>query len=224
MSLSVILPTLNEADFVDGAIASLRRLGPCEVIVVDGGSTDDTIARAAGADLVLSGPRGRSAQMNRGAAHARGDVLLFLHADCTLEAGALDAARRCLSRPGIAAGCFRMTVTAPGLAFRLIDATATLRVRVTGIAYGDQGLFVRRDVFDRVGGFPALGFMEDVAMSRALGRVGRVVVAPARVFVSDRRWRKVGVVRQSLRNWTLTALAVAGVHPDRLARHYPAVR
>ena len=99
-----------------------------------------------------------------------------------------------------------------------------MRVRLTGIVYGDQGLFVRRDVFARVGGFPPLRFMEDVFISRALSRWGRVVVAPARVFVSDRRWRKVGVVRQTLRNWTLTALAVAGVHPDRLARHYPAVR
>jgi rSAM/selenodomain-associated transferase 2 len=224
VSFSVILPTLNEADCIAGAITSLRRLGPCEIIVADGGSRDDTLARAGGADLVLSGPRGRAAQMNHGAAHARGDVLVFLHADCTLEAGALATARRSLARPGVAAGCFRMTVTAPGLTFRLIDAAATLRVRLTGIAYGDQGLFVRRDMFDRVGGFPAMGFMEDVTMSRALRPMGRVVVASARVFVSDRRWRKVGVVRQTLRNWTLTALAVAGVHPERLARHYPAVR
>jgi rSAM/selenodomain-associated transferase 2 len=220
----VILPTLNEADRIVGAVASLRRLGPCEIIVADGGSTDDTLVRAAGADFVSSAPRGRAAQMNHGAAHARGDILVFLHADCTLEAGAFDAARRTLARPGVAAGCFRMTVTAGGLAYRLIDAAAALRVRLTGIAYGDQGLFVRRDVFVRVGGFPAVSFMEDVFVSRSLRRIGRVVVAPARVFVSDRRWSKVGLVRQTLRNWTLTALAVAGVPPDRLARHYPAVR
>ena len=223
-SVSVILPTLNEADCIAGAVESLRRLGPCEIIVADGGSTDDTLARAAGADRVLSGPRGRAAQMNHGAAHARGDILIFLHADCTLEAGALDAARRTLARPGVAAGCFRMTVTAGGLTYRLIDAAATLRVRLTGIVYGDQGLFVRRDAFARVGGFPAVSFMEDIVMSRVLRKCGRVVVAPARVYVSDRRWHRVGVVRQTLRNWTLTALAVAGVPPDRLARHYPVVR
>ena len=223
-SVSVILPTLNEADRVAGAVASLRRIGACEVVVADGGSGDDTLARAAGADLVLRAPLGRAAQMNHGAAHARGDILVFLHADCVLEAGAFDAARRTLARPGVAAGCFRMTVTAGGPAYRMIDAAATLRVRLTGIAYGDQGLFVRRDVFDRVGGFPALSFMEDVFMSRALRRLGRIAVTPARVHVSDRRWSKVGVVRQTLRNWTLTALAVAGVPPDRLARHYPVVR
>ena len=224
VSFSLILPTLNEADCVAEAIAAARRLGPCEVIVADGGSTDDTLARASAADLVLSGPRGRAAQMNHGAAHARGDILVFLHADCALEAGALAIVRRTLSRPGVVAGCLRMTVTAGGLVYRLIDAAATMRVRLTGIVYGDQGLFVRRDVFARVGGFPALRFMEDVFISRALRRRGRVVVAPARVFVSDRRWRKVGVVRQTLRNWTLTALAIAGVHPDRLARYYPALR
>ena len=223
-AVSVILPTLNEADRIAGAITSLRRLGPCEIIVADGGSTDDTLARASGADFVLSAPRGRAAQMNRGAAHARGDVLVFLHADCELEDGAFEVARRTLARPGVAAGCFRMTVTAGGWGYRMIDAAATLRVRLTGIAYGDQGLFVRRDVFDRIGGFPAVSFMEDVLVSRALRRIGRVVVAPARVFVSDRRWRKVGLVRQTLRNWTLTALAVAGVPPDRLARYYPVVR
>ena len=224
MTFSLILPTLNEADCIAEAIAAARRLGPCEIIVVDGGSMDDTLARAAGADLVLVGPRGRAAQMTHGADHARGDVLVFRHADCTLEAGALDAARRCLARPGVVAGCFRMTVTAKGISYRLIDSAATMRVRLTGIVYGDQGLFVRRDVFDRVGGFPALRFMEDVFISRSLRRLGRVAVAPARVFVSDRRWRKVGVVQQTMSNWTLTALAIAGVHPDRLERHYPAVR
>ena len=224
VSFSLILPTLNEADCIAEAIAAARQLGPCEVIVVDGGSTDDTLARAGGADLVLSGPRGRAAQMNHGATHAHGDILLFLHADCALEVGALAVVRRTLSRPGVVAGCFRMTVTAGGLVYRLIDAAGTMRVRFTGIVYGDQGLFMRREVFDRVGGFPALRFMEDVFISRALRQRGRVVVAPARVFVSDRRWRKVGVLRQTLRNWTLTALAIAGVHPDLLARHYPAVR
>jgi hypothetical protein len=106
----------------------------------------------------------------------------------------------------------------------MIDTAATTRVRWTGIAYGDQGLAVRREVFERIGGFPPLSFMEDVFISRRLLREGKLLVAPARIFVSDRRWKRVGIVRQTLRNWTLTALAMAGVHPDRLARFYPAVR
>jgi rSAM/selenodomain-associated transferase 2 len=221
---SVIIPTWNEAGCLAATLAALRSQGPLEVLVVDGGSTDDTLRAAAAADRVLVGPRGRAAQMNLGAAQARGDWLLFLHADCRLEPGALESARRCLARPGVAAGCFRMCVTAPGTLYRLIDVAATARVRLVGVIYGDQGLFLRRRLFEQVGGFPPLRFMEDVVISRLLRRRGRMVVAPRRIFVSDRRWRRVGVVRQTLRNWALTALALAGAHPDRLARFYPVVR
>ncbi len=224
VAVSIIIPTLNEAACVAATIASLRQQGPCEILVVDGGSSDGTPDAARLADRVLTSPPGRAAQMNHGAAHAAGDVLLFLHADCALEPGALTAAERLLSRRRVAAGCFRMHVTADGWAYRMIDAAATARVRATGVVYGDQGLFVRRGLFDAVGGFPALRFMEDVFISRALRRKGRVVVAPRRVYVSDRRWRRAGLIAQTLRNWTLTALALAGVHPDALARFYPAVR
>jgi hypothetical protein len=117
-----------------------------------------------------------------------------------------------------------MRVASPRPMFRLIDACATARVRLTGLVYGDQGLFVMRRLFERVGGFPPLRLMEDVFLSRALQRLGRIAVAPRRVYVSPRRWERQGVVRQTLRNWALTALAAAGVHPDRLARFYPAVR
>ena len=224
MTVSVIIPTLNEAACLAETLRSIRAEKPHEIIVVDGGSGDGTCERAEVADRLLRGPRGRAAQMNHGADHAVGDVLLFLHADCTLEAGALASAEKCLAARGVAAGCFRMTVTAPGSVYRLIDACATARVRLTGLMYGDQGLFVERRRFARVGGFPPLRLMEDVFISRTLRREGRVVVAPRRIFVSSRRWRRQGVVRQTLRNWTLTALAVSGVHPDRLAAFYPVVR
>jgi rSAM/selenodomain-associated transferase 2 len=224
VTFSVIIPALNEAGRLAATIAAVRRQGPCEVIVVDGGSTDTTVEEAQAADQVLSCAPSRAAQMNLGAAHARGEALLFLHADCRLGPGALAAAVRCLSRPGVAAGCFRMAVSAPGLAYRMIDAAATARVRLTGLVYGDQGLFLRRELFEQVGGFPVLRFLEDVFLSRTLRRHGRMVVAAAQVFTSDRRWRRVGIVRQTLRNWSLTALALAGVHPDRLAAFYPAVR
>jgi rSAM/selenodomain-associated transferase 2 len=224
VSVSVIIPTLNEASCLADTLRRLRPHRPHEVIVVDGGSTDATCGQAAEADRLLHGPRGRAAQMNLGAVHAAGDILLFLHADCGLEDGALAAAEHCLRRRGVVAGCFRMRVTSPRPVFRLIDACATARVRLTGLVYGDQGLFVTRRLFERVGGFPPLRLMEDVFLSRALRRLGRVTVAPRRVYVSPRRWEHQGVVRQTLRNWALTALAVAGVHPDRLARYYPSVR
>lgn len=220
--ISVVVPTLNEVSCLAGTLAALRRLGECQIVVVDGGSDDGTVALASAADAVLAGPRGRAAQMNHGAAHADGDVLLFLHADCRPEPGALESLRRVLRRH--VAGCFSMRVEAAGLAYRAIDEAATARVRLTGLAYGDQGLYLRRETFERVGGFPPLRFMEDVFISRRLRRLGRLGVSPRRVSVSDRRWRKVGVVRQTLTNWTLTALAMAGVGPDRLAGHYPVVR
>jgi rSAM/selenodomain-associated transferase 2 len=224
MTISVVIPVLNEAVCLAGTIRSVRAERPLEIIVVDGGSTDRTHEAARQADRILQGPCGRAAQMNLGAAHAAGDVLLFLHADCSLEAGALQAARACLRGRRVAAGCFRMAVAAPGPLYRLIEACATGRVRLTGLIYGDQGLFLERRQFERVGGFPPLRLMEDVFLCRRLRREGRMVVATRRIFVSARRWRREGVVRQTLRNWTLTALAAGGVHPDRLATLYPVVR
>jgi rSAM/selenodomain-associated transferase 2 len=223
MPVSVIIPTLNEAACLPDTLRNLRDQHPHEIIVVDGGSTDGTPDLAAGADKFLRGPRGRAAQMNLGAAHATGDVLLFLHADCTLDPGALAAAERAVRPPRVAAGCFQMYVTG-GPRYRSIAWGASARVRLTGVVYGDQGLFLRREVFERVGGFPPLKLMEDIFISRALRRRGRVVVLPQRIYVSPRRWQRVGLMRQTLRNWVLTGLAIAGVHPDRLAAYYPDVR
>lgn len=224
MPFSVIIPALNEAGNIAATIASVRRQGPCQIIVVDGGSDDDTEAAAAAADLVLVGQRGRAVQMNTGAAQARNDRLLFLHADCQLEEGALAEAEAILKRANIAAGCFTMHVPLPGLIYRCIEGCATARVRWTGFVYGDQGLFLRRNLFEQIGGFPPLRFLEDVFLSRQLRKRGRLAVAQARIVVSPRRWQQVGVLRQTLRNWTLTALAALGVHPDQLARWYPMVR
>jgi rSAM/selenodomain-associated transferase 2 len=224
VTVSVIIPTLNEEGCLSDTLLLLRQQQPLEIIVADGGSVDGTLHAAAEADLVLKAPCGRAAQMNAGAARARGDVLLFLHADCSLETGALAEAERLLERPKIIAGCFHMTVRAHGWLYRAIDACATARVRLTGLIYGDQGLFLRREHFERLGGFPPLRLMEDLFFSKQLCRHGRIAVAKKRIFVSPRRWQRSGLVRQTLRNWSLTALAAGGIHPDRLADFYPAVR
>lgn len=223
-AISVIMPTLNEAACIAGAIRSMRLQHPREIIVVDGGSADGTVALAQEADVILRSGKGRARQMNAGAARARGDVFLFLHADCTLEPGALVQAAGMLANRAILAGCFTMKVLADGWMYRSIEASASARVRMTGLIYGDQGLFLRREDFERLGGFPSLSFMEDLFFSRTLRAAGRVIVASRRIFVSPRRWQRAGIVRQTLRNWWLTGLAAAGVHPDRLADRYPAHR
>jgi rSAM/selenodomain-associated transferase 2 len=224
VSVSVIVPTLDEESCLGTTLRLLRRHRPHQIIVVDGGSTDATCQQAAEADLLLHAPRGRAVQMNRGAAQATGDVLLFLHADCALEEGALEEAERCLAGRGVAAGCFTMRVAADGWWYRAIDRCATARVRLCGLIYGDQGLFVRRDLFAQTGGYPEVRLMEDLLFSRQLRRRGRLVVAARRILVSPRRWQRAGLAWQTLRNWGLTALAIGGISPDRLARFYPPVR
>jgi glycosyltransferase involved in cell wall biosynthesis len=162
--------------------------------------------------------------MNAGAEHARGDVLLFLHADCELAPGALAEVERRLDRRDVAAGCFTMRIQAEGRLYRWIDAVAAARVRLTGITYGDQGLFVRRELFERLRGFPAVKFLEDVLFSRRLRKCGRIITARSRIMVSPRRWQRAGILSQTIRNWTILSLAAAGVSPDRLAELYPHVR
>lgn len=225
MRVSVIVPTLNEAIALPITLTCLQAQAPFEIIVADGGSTDQTLqcAAAAGARVVQA-PRGRALQMNAGAAVATGDALLFLHADCTLEDGALGQIPKLLSRRGVAGGCMLLAIPQPQPLYRGIEWCAAARVRLFGIAYGDQGIFVRRDVFEQIQGFPDLRLMEDVWFSLQLRRRGRLVISERHIYVSARRWVKSGIIRQTLRNWTLTILAAAGVHPNWLARFYPHVR
>jgi rSAM/selenodomain-associated transferase 2 len=226
VSISVVIPTLDEAGTI---VTTLRRMsgqGADEVVVADGGSRDGTAALARGEGArVVSAPRGRGVQQNRGAAATTGDVLLFLHADCWLDPGALTALRRFIAaNPRVAGGCFRMRVAAPNPLFRLIDAAAQLRAGLLGIPYGDQGIFVPRGVFARVGGFPEVALMEDVLLACALRRRGRLAVLPPRIHVSPRRWQHQGILRQTLRNTCLILSAALGVPPRILTHFYPVVR
>lgn len=225
LRISVVIPALNEAENVAATVASAAAPAVAEVLLVDGGSVDATVrvAERAGA-RVLRGERGRARQMNAGAVAASGDVLLFLHADTTLPPGFDALVVAAMRDPRVAGGRFDIDLvpTSPliGLTARLIN----LRSRLSKIATGDQALFVRRDVFADIGGFPDMPILEDVAFSVALKRRGRIACLRARVSSSSRRWRKDGVVRTILLMWTMRFLFFCGVSSRRLARLYADTR
>lgn len=221
--LSVIVPTLNEADGIQAQLASLeplRRRGH-EVIVADGGSADGTAELAlALADKVIHAAPGRAVQMNAGAAVARGEVLLFLHADTRLPAQADALVLQVLAISGKAWGRFDVSIEGRSLWFPLIAWAMNRRSRLTGIATGDQALFVKRAVFAQVGGFPAIALMEDIALSGRLKHLGRPVCLHERVITSGRRWERHGVFRTLLTMWRLRLAFFFGADPARLAREY----
>ena len=223
LKVSVIIPTLNEQQTIASAIASATQAGAHEVIVVDGGSTDQTTQIAARHAAVLTSEQsGRAVQQNLGAQHAVGDVLLFLHADCRLTPDSIsDLVGRLSSSPETIAGCFRQRIDQSGFRYRSLEAGNLWRARVLKSAYGDQGIFIRTSAFHELNGFPDVCFLEDLLLMKQLRRAGRIVVLDSHIEVSARRWQQRGVLRQTLRNWLIVALAHLGASPDRLAKFYP---
>jgi rSAM/selenodomain-associated transferase 2 len=222
MSLSIIVPVLNEAGALADALphlAALRAQG-AEVIVVDGGSADGSGEQwRRVADRVVQSPRGRARQMNAGAAAARGDVLLFLHADTRLPGGALERIGTAC-RAGAVWGRFDVSIRGDARTLAMVAALMNLRSRLTGIATGDQAIFVRRDAFRDAGGYPDQPLMEDIELSRRLKRAGRPACLRDKVVTSGRRWERSGVWRTILLMWRLRLLYWLGVPADALARPY----
>jgi rSAM/selenodomain-associated transferase 2 len=224
--ISIIVPVLDEAGAIEatlGAMQAMRARG-VEVIVVDGGSTDATRQLAAPlADRVIESPRGRSAQMNAGAWAARGSVLAFVHADTVLPPGA-DGAIAAALAAGPEWGRFDVAIDSAAPLLVLVALMMNLRSRLTGVATGDQALFVRRAAFERAGGFPDIPLMEDIALSKSLKHAGAPACLRERVVTSGRRWERHGTLRTILLMWRLRLAYALGADPRLLARRYDVER
>ena len=223
MNISIVIPALNESERIARQVEACLGLNPRpEVIVADGGSSDGTVskARRAGARVVPCIRRGRAAQMNVAARVARGDVLMFLHADVRVAQSAYDALIRSMQDPDLLGGAFRRRFEPGSFLLDLGCRLAEYRGKWFRIYLGDQVIFMRREAFQKIGGFPDILLLEDVEISRCLARVGKTRLLQETVVASGRRFDRDGNLRGLLRNLVLTGLYLLGVDPDRLARHY----
>ncbi len=223
LTIAIILPVLNEeADVVAGLnLLQPLRQQACQLIVVDGGSQDQTIVCAEPlAGQVIVSPKGRAAQMNVGAALTKADILWFLHVDSAPPADAATLIRAALSDPNRCWGRFDVQLSGQHPLLRVVETLMNLRSRLTGIATGDQGIFVRRELFERIGGYPAIALMEDIAISRLLKRHSWPVCLRQRLQTSSRRWERDGILRTVVLMWRLRLAYFFGADPDQLARIY----
>jgi len=221
MKFSIIIPTLNEENTIEGCLTPLLPLrNECEIIIADGGSIDNTrILAERLVDKVITSERGRSKQMNNGARQATGDMLIFLHADTCLPENALQLIRLkiCSARLW---GRFDIQLSGAPLMLKVISQMMNWRSRLTGIATGDQVIFVSRSVFDKVGQYPEISLMEDIALSKALKNISPPICLKDKVISSGRRWEQNGVVKTILLMWCLRLRYYFGADPELLAFLY----
>jgi rSAM/selenodomain-associated transferase 2 len=225
MNISVVIPALNEEKTIGATLTHLMAIKAREVIVVDGGSSDRT--REIGAEIgatVITGAAGRARQMNAGAQQATGEILLFLHADTRLPPAAFTDIVAALQDSHYLGGHFDVDLDGDHWMLKVIGAMINHRSRITKVGTGDQAIFVRREVFGRMGGFPDIPLMEDIAFCRALKRLGGIACLRSKVVTSARRWEIEGVWRTVLKMWILKLLYLAGVSPVKLKRFYADTR
>lgn len=222
--ISIIIPVLNEARILEQTLSQLHsQLGLHELIVVDGGSTDSSIQIAEKYGKVLSSERGRSKQLNAGAAAASGSILIFLHADIWLESGALVAVETALSSGNVGGG-FRQKIDGKNILYRAIETAGNIRGKYLKVFYGDSGIFVSRTDFKRIGGFPEIPILEEMEFSKALRRLGKTTLVTPHIHISARRWEKKGILRTTVNNWLITLLYFFKFSPAQLAKLYRHIR
>lgn len=221
LSISVIIPTLNEARHIKFVLQYLLELDSgLELIVVDAGSTDQTAVESQDLSQVIFSAKGRGRQMNAGARIAKGDIFWFLHADCHPHPDAVAAMKQALENKDVVGGGFEYRLDHPGLRFRLAESLSNRKNRRLKWLFGDMGIFVRRDVFERMAGYREIPLMEDMDFSKRLKQFGEIVILPQRMNTSARRWTEEGYLFNSFRSWALQSAWALGVSPYTLARFY----
>ncbi|TLS66152.1 glycosyltransferase [Mariprofundus erugo] len=224
-SIAVVVPLLNERTVLPALLEHLSTLGADELIIVDGGSTDGSCDFLAASGVCwITSAAGRSTQMNAGSALCTSDILLFIHADTVIDSGHIMAVRKAIAAPDIVGGRFDLHLSGSHPFFRIIERMINLRSRLSGISTGDQCMFVRRAVFEQLGGFAAIPLMEDIDLSRRLKRTGRIACLRTQVITSSRRWEQHGIFTTMVRMWWLRLLFWSGVPADRLAQMYRQAR
>ncbi|HEY9801240.1 MAG TPA: TIGR04283 family arsenosugar biosynthesis glycosyltransferase [Leptolyngbyaceae cyanobacterium] len=219
--ISIIIPALNEAGNIKQTIATTQPSQNVEVIVVDGGSQDDTvaIAQSLGVKVISSSP-GRAVQMNAGVGLATGEILLFLHADTQLPIGFDEMILAALQQPGVIAGAFALRINAEGASLRLVEKGVYWRSRFLQMPYGDQAIFMTKAIFQQVGGFPELPIMEDFELMRRLKRMGKIIILSVPVITSARRWLQKGVFKTTMINQVVIIAYLLGITPAQLRIWY----
>jgi rSAM/selenodomain-associated transferase 2 len=223
---SIIIPVLHEAKLINEQLERVRQLQtdqPFEIIVVDGSSTRDTLQVISDATVgKYACPPGRGRQMNEGAAHANGDILVFLHVDTTIPSNGLLLIDKTLEDDRYAGGAFTLRIQSNNPLLRMMAVATTLRSRLTRAPYGDQVHFVRKSYFDAIGGYKDIPLMEDVELMRRIYKEkGKIIILPTSVVTSDRRWKQEGVIYASLRDTLIIFLYWCGMPAEKLAKFYP---
>ena len=222
---SIIVPVLHEGARINSLIEHLNRLDSDqsgEIIVVDGSQEKDTLKAIHHKEVVkISSPKGRARQMNEGASVAKGEILVFLHADTELPVKALQKINSFIERSEYVGGAFDLGIKSDKSVFKVISTFASFRSRLNRIPFGDQAIFIRKEYFNKIGGYKEIPLMEDVELMRRIKKYGKkICILPDRVRTSPRRWEREGVVYCTLRNWTLFTLYLLGVSPDKLVKFY----
>ncbi|MBV6625085.1 MAG: TIGR04283 family arsenosugar biosynthesis glycosyltransferase [Rivularia sp. (in: Bacteria)] len=219
--ISIIIPTLNESPNLKATLASTQTGTNLEVIVVDGGSDDNTVNIAESFGVkVISGYQNRACQMNAGAKNAEGDILLFLHADTLLPANFDEMIRTAMQQPSTVAGAFALRINAPDIGLRLVEWGVKWRSKLFQMPYGDQAIFITRNKFERIGGFPEVLIMEDFELIRQLKKAGNITLISASVITSPRRWLRKGILQTTLINQIVIIAYFLGVSPARIRSWY----